>query len=84
MIFKQYYLNCLAHASYLIGDDSTHTAVVIDPQRDVDQYIEDAQESKLSHIVTRTSSPDTSSFGIEQEPESILGRGPRQSSSSHR
>jgi hydroxyacylglutathione hydrolase len=42
VILKQYYLGCLAHASYLIGDEKTRTAVVVDPQRDVDQYIEDA------------------------------------------
>jgi len=38
MILQQFYLNCLAHASYLVGDEKTHTAAVIDPQRDVDQY----------------------------------------------
>ena len=36
MILRQFYLNCLAHASYLIGDESTGTAAVVDPQRDVD------------------------------------------------
>ena len=39
MIFKQFYLPCLAHASYLIGDETTGTAAVVDPQRDTDQYI---------------------------------------------
>ena len=39
MILKQFYLPCLAHASYLIGDESTGTATVVDPQRDTDQYI---------------------------------------------
>jgi hypothetical protein len=43
MIFKQYYLGCLAHASYLIGDEDSRTAAVVDPQRDVDQYLEDAK-----------------------------------------
>ena len=47
MIFKQYYLGCLAHASYLIGDKKTRTAVVIDPQRDVDQYLKDAEDQKV-------------------------------------
>jgi rhodanese-related sulfurtransferase/glyoxylase-like metal-dependent hydrolase (beta-lactamase superfamily II) len=42
MLLKQYYLNCLAHASYLIGDPSSHTAVVVDPQRDIDAYVDDA------------------------------------------
>ena len=42
MQLKQYYLGCLSHASYLIIDEKTHTAVVVDPQRDVEQYIVDA------------------------------------------
>lgn len=47
MLLKQYYLNCLAHASYLIGDEGTRTAVVVDPQRDVDRYVADATELGL-------------------------------------
>lgn len=47
MILKQFYLNCLAHASYLIGDESTHTAAVVDPQRDIDQYLAFASEHGL-------------------------------------
>lgn len=47
MIFKQFYLNCLAHASYLIGDASTHAAAVVDPQRDVEQYLAFAAEQGL-------------------------------------
>ena len=47
MIFKQYYLGCLAHASYLIADEDTRTAVVVDPQRDIDQYVEDAHRLGL-------------------------------------
>ncbi|HWS45301.1 MAG TPA: MBL fold metallo-hydrolase [Acidimicrobiia bacterium] len=42
MIFEQYYLDCLSHASYLIGDETTGRAVVIDPQRDVQLYLDDA------------------------------------------
>src|SRR6266481_10168651 len=45
MFFKQFYLNCLAHASYLIGSDGE--AVVVDPQRDVDQYIDEAAAHNL-------------------------------------
>ena len=44
MYLQRYYLNCLAHASYLIADEETGTAVVIDPQRDVDQYLADAAD----------------------------------------
>jgi hydroxyacylglutathione hydrolase len=47
MILKQYYLNCLAHASYLIGDPSSGTAVVVDPQRDIDAYVDDAVSYRL-------------------------------------
>src|ERR1700735_993958 len=47
MILKQFYLGCLAHASYLIGDESTREAAVDDPQRDIDQYLAFAAENKL-------------------------------------
>src|SRR6187402_3418717 len=52
MILKQFYLNCLAHASYLIGDEQTHTAAVVDPQRDVDQYLAFAAEHglRIAHV----------------------------------
>ena len=45
MFFKQFYLGCLAHASYLIGSDGE--AAVIDPQRDVDEYIAEAEANGL-------------------------------------
>src|ERR1700748_1509561 len=53
MIFKQFYLNCLAHASYLIGDEETRTATVVDPQRDIERYLEFAVENKLQikHVI---------------------------------
>ncbi|HTV07119.1 MAG TPA: MBL fold metallo-hydrolase [Acidobacteriaceae bacterium] len=47
MILKQYYLGCLAHASYLLGDEESGVAVVVDPQRDVEQYIADAEQMRL-------------------------------------
>lgn len=43
MHLKQYYLGCLSHASYLIADERTKAAVVVDPQRDIEQYLEDAK-----------------------------------------
>ncbi len=43
MQLKQYYLGCLSHASYLITDEKTKTAAVVDPQRDVEQYLSDAE-----------------------------------------
>src|SRR5881394_4541376 len=45
MYFKQFYLGCLAHASYLIG--AAGEAAVVDPQRDVDQYFEEANAHQL-------------------------------------
>ncbi len=44
MKFNQYYLDCLSHASYLIGDETTGRAVVVDPQRDVSEYVKDAKD----------------------------------------
>src|SRR6185369_4979616 len=45
MLFHQFYLNCLAHASYLIGSDGE--CAIVDPQRDVDQYIDEAARRGL-------------------------------------
>jgi glyoxylase-like metal-dependent hydrolase (beta-lactamase superfamily II) len=52
VILKQFYLPCLAHASYMIGDEETGTAAVVDPQRDTDQYIAFAAEHalKIKHV----------------------------------
>jgi rhodanese-related sulfurtransferase/glyoxylase-like metal-dependent hydrolase (beta-lactamase superfamily II) len=44
IFLKQYYLGCLAHASYLIADKASHTAIVVDPQRDIQQYLDDAEK----------------------------------------
>ena len=49
MILKQFYLNCLAHASYLVGDEQTRTAAVVDPQRDIDQYLAFAARARAAH-----------------------------------
>lgn len=53
MILRQFYLNCLAHASYLVGDPSSGVAAVIDPQRDVDQYLAFAAEHglRIEHVL---------------------------------
>jgi glyoxylase-like metal-dependent hydrolase (beta-lactamase superfamily II) len=48
VILKQFYLPCLAHASYVIGDEKAGAAVVVDPQRDTDQYIAFAAEHALT------------------------------------
>ena len=47
MILKQYYLGCLAHASYLLGDEASSTAIIVDPQRDIHQYLADAEKLGL-------------------------------------
>jgi len=43
VFFAQHYLDCLSQASYLIADESTGKAVVIDPRRDVSEYLADAE-----------------------------------------
>ena len=48
MIFEQYELSCLSQFSYLIGDETTGRAVVVDPQRDVSQYLADAATHGLT------------------------------------
>jgi glyoxylase-like metal-dependent hydrolase (beta-lactamase superfamily II)/rhodanese-related sulfurtransferase len=53
MILKQFYLPCLAHASYLIGDEEVGTAAVVDPQRDTEQYVVFARAHalKIKHVI---------------------------------
>src|ERR1051325_1121978 len=50
MYFEQFYLGCLAHASYMLGSEGE--AAVVDPQRDVDIYLKAAAERglKIAHI----------------------------------
>ena len=50
MFFRQYYLGCLSHASYLIGDSASGLAVVVDPQRDVAEYLTDAEANGLTIV----------------------------------
>ena len=47
MILQQHYLECLSQASYLLGDERTKTAIVVDPRRDVDLYVQAARELGL-------------------------------------
>ena len=53
MILKQFFLNCLAHASYLVGDERSGTAAVVDPQRDIDQYVAFADQHglRIEHVI---------------------------------
>jgi len=48
MIFEQHYLDCLSQASYLIGDETSGKAVVVDPRRDIGVYLESAAEHGLT------------------------------------
>jgi hydroxyacylglutathione hydrolase len=50
MYFEQFYLGCLAHASYLLASDGE--GVVVDPQRDVELYLKAAQDHgvTIQHI----------------------------------
>ncbi|MEV1134608.1 rhodanese-like domain-containing protein [Rhodococcus coprophilus] len=48
MILEQYYIECLSHASYLIGDESTGRAIVVDPRRDITEYLDDAAKHHLT------------------------------------
>ena len=52
MVLKQYYLGCLAHASYLVADEAAGVAAVVDPQRDVGEYLADAGEigCRIEHV----------------------------------
>jgi hydroxyacylglutathione hydrolase len=51
MYFEQFYLSCLAHASYMIGSEGV--GAVIDPQRDVEIYIDEAAKNglRIAHII---------------------------------
>src|SRR5580704_11885032 len=48
---ERFYLGCLAHASYMVGSDGV--AAIIDPQRDVDLYVEAAAAKgwRIQHII---------------------------------
>ncbi|MGI8545035.1 MAG: MBL fold metallo-hydrolase [Aridibacter sp.] len=65
MKFKQFYLGCLSHASYYLG--SKDEAVIIDPQRDVQQYLDEAEENgqKIKFIIETHSHADFVSGHIE-------------------
>jgi len=44
MIFEQFYLECLSQASYFVADETTGRAVVVDPRRDIEQYLDSSKE----------------------------------------
>ncbi|MBC6451254.1 MBL fold metallo-hydrolase [Actinokineospora xionganensis] len=51
LVFQQFYLDCLSHASYLIGDRHTGRAVVVDPQRDIGGYLEAAKGLRIERVI---------------------------------
>ncbi|MGI9429980.1 MAG: MBL fold metallo-hydrolase [Bythopirellula sp.] len=53
MYLQRYYLECLSHASYLVADEQTKEAAVIDPQRDIALYVQAAEQRGLSikHVI---------------------------------
>lgn len=65
MQFKQFYLGCLAHASYYLGSDGD--AAVIDPQRDIQQYLDEAAANKqrIKYVIETHSHADFVSGHIE-------------------
>lgn len=50
MLFTQYYLDCLSQASYLVADETSGQAVVVDPRRDVADYLDDAKARGLTIV----------------------------------
>jgi glyoxylase-like metal-dependent hydrolase (beta-lactamase superfamily II)/rhodanese-related sulfurtransferase len=50
VFFSQYYLECLSQASYMIADEATGQAVVVDPRRDVSEYLADAEARGLTVV----------------------------------
>lgn len=65
MKFKQFYLGCLAHASYYIGSETE--AAVIDPQRDIQQYLDEAEANgqQIKYVIETHSHADFVSGHIE-------------------
>src|SRR6185503_16086246 len=65
MNFKQFYLGCLAHASYYIGSETE--AAIIDPQRDIQQYLDEANANgqTIKYIIETHSHADFVSGHIE-------------------
>ncbi len=65
MKFKQFYLGCLSHASYYLGSEGE--AAIIDPQRDVQQYLEEAEANgeKIKYIIETHSHADFVSGHLE-------------------
>ncbi len=65
MQFKQFYLGCLSHASYYLG--SADEAAIIDPQRDVQQYLDEAAANgqRIKYVIETHSHADFVSGHLE-------------------
>src|SRR6476619_3747459 len=65
MQFKQFYLGCLSHASYYLGSGTE--AAIIDPQRDVQQYLDEASANgqKIKYVIETHSHADFVSGHVE-------------------
>ncbi len=65
MQFKQFYLGCLSHASYYLGSDGE--AAIIDPQRDIQHYLDEAAEhgQRIKYIIETHSHADFVSGHVE-------------------
>ena len=79
MQFKQFYLGCLSHASYYLGSEGE--AAIIDPQRDVQQYIDEANANgqRIKYVIETHSHADfvsaTSSWLPRPELRSFTASG---------
>ena len=52
MLLKQFYLGCLSHASYIVADEQSGEALIVDPQRDIDTYAPFLAEHGLHVVAT--------------------------------
>ncbi len=85
MIFEQHYLDCLSQASYFIGDETTGRAILVDPRRDIEPYLETASQHGMTiemviethlhadflsgHLETAAATGATIAFGSKAETE---------------
>jgi hydroxyacylglutathione hydrolase len=85
VIFEQYYLECLSQASYLIVDETTGRAIVVDPRRDVGEYLESAKKHNATielviethfhadflsgHLEMAAATGAQIAFGVRAKPE---------------
>jgi glyoxylase-like metal-dependent hydrolase (beta-lactamase superfamily II) len=88
VILEQHYLGCLAHASYLVADERSGVAAVVDPQRDVGRYLEAASRvgCRIRHVFRTHFHADFVAGHLELRDREgrrfISARGPKPSTSS--